>query len=74
MHAYYITKWRTTYTHCKLHKLKKWRLGEASILENCGIVEMCSRKWSVFMCKWSVAAIRLLLQIQEVHTWPHSNV
>ena len=32
-------------------ELKKWRLGEASIFENCNIVEMRLRKWSGFMCK-----------------------
>ena len=50
-HAYYVTKWRTTYTQYKLHVEKKWRLGEVNIFENRGIVEMRLRKWSGFMCK-----------------------
>ena len=49
VHAYCVTKWRTTYTQYN-YMLKKWRLGEVNIFENCGIMEMRLRKWSGFMC------------------------
>ena len=42
-HAYYVTKWRTTYTQL-LFKWKKMALDEVSILENCGVMEMRLRK------------------------------
>ena len=50
-HAYYVTKWRTTYTQYILHVEKKWRLGEVNMFENGCILEMRLRKWSGFMCK-----------------------
>ena len=50
-HAYYVTKWRTTYTQYKITRQKKWHLGEVIIFGKLCYRALRARKWSGFMCK-----------------------